>query len=186
MERLLPPEISSRLNLSLKTVYNYLTKYKGQIEIKKSEWKTFVNFESFQNVIQTPLQTDTRPFTIQDTKSNQNQGFENIVNLQKQLQTLQTDFERVSDEKTSLEKYNNNLTDQINKFALALSDERKEKGDLLKRHEELQDKYNAKIEEFSKERNGYIRKISTLWWLLLALVLVIISYVLFYIYFPAK
>lgn len=177
MEYLLPKEISERLWISLKTVYNYLTKYKGQILTKRSEWKTFVNFESFQNILQNTLQTDTKPLITNSWDTNDKQDFENIVTLQNQLQNLQTDFERVNDEKTNLEKYNTNLTDQVNKFALALSNEKKEKEDIMKRADEIQEKYTATIESFSKERVSYTRKIYLLVWVILVLVTIILCYI---------
>lgn len=44
----LPNAIATKHSISLKTVYNYLSKYSSKIRTKKEFWKKFVNIEDFE------------------------------------------------------------------------------------------------------------------------------------------
>lgn len=169
MDYLLPKQISDKLQMSLKTVYNHLTKYSDKIETKRSDGKTFVNFVSFVSTLQN---YKIKEGSI-DWDSKEKKGWDDFVNLQNTLQTLQSDFEGVQSKKNNLEKYNNNLQEQITKYALILSDERNEKKDLIKKNDDLQGLYIGKVEELGKEKVNHTRKFYILLWLILALVVVI-------------
>jgi len=170
MEYLLPKEISSKFWVSLKTVYNYLTKYKDKIRIRKENWKRFVNCNDLQKI----LQNDTKTKDVVVVESGQKEGKVDFVNLQNDLQSLQS-------KTNDLQKYNNNLQEQVTKYALMLSDEKNEKKDLLQKYDELQITYNWKVEEFGKEKVRYTKK----FYLLLSIVFVLVglSVVFFLLYY---
>ena len=180
MDYLLPKEISDKLWISLKTVYNHLSKYTDKIETEKRDGKTFVNFVSFTKVLQNWLQNykSDSGGVVEYTKDDN--GKNDFVNLQSKLQTLQNDFESVESKKNDLEKYNNNLQEQITKYALMLSDEKNEKKEVFKRNNELQDLYTSKVEEFWKERVMYTKRIYILLGLFIASVLAIITLIILY------
>lgn len=56
MSYLLPPQIAEQYKTSLKTVYNYLSKYPSQIRIKKEFWKKYVNVEDFEKCFTKDIQ----------------------------------------------------------------------------------------------------------------------------------
>lgn len=53
----LPWAIAEHFTVSLKTVYNHLSKHRGKIRIRKEHWKTFVHFEDFEKLFLKSLQT---------------------------------------------------------------------------------------------------------------------------------
>lgn len=170
MEYLLPKDISSKFWISLKTVYNYLTKYKDKIRIRKENWKRFVNYNDLQKI----LQNDTKAKDVVVVEGSQKQDNADFVNLQNDLQSLQS-------KTNDLQKYNNNLQEQVGKYALMLSDEKNEKKDLLQKYDELQTTHSTKIEEFGKEKVRYTKKFYLL--LGIVFVLVVLSVVFFSLYY---
>ena len=179
MDYLRPKEISDKLKLSLKTVYNHLTKYGDKIEKERRDGKTFVNFVSFVNTLQNWLQNYKADGGGVDGYIKEEEGKDDFVSLQNRLQSLQSDFEGVQSKKNDLEKYNNNLQDQITKYALILSEERNEKKEAIQKNDELQNLYTGKIEEFGKERVKFTKKVYLLAWLLIASVLIIVGLVIY-------
>jgi len=77
---------------------------------------------------------------------------ESILNLQKQYNIV---LQKTED----LEKYNLNLKDQVWKYALLLSDEKKEKKERQAKYDTLNTTHFETIESFSKERLGWSKKI---------------------------
>lgn len=180
MEYLLPKEISDRLHISLKTVYNHLTKCGDSIEREKRGWKTFVNFVSFERSLQNQLQNNKNEQYGVDVNSSSELQPNNFVSLQSDLQNLQSDYEQVEAKKNELQKYNMNLQEQVTKYALMLSEEKNEKKEFFKRNIELQDQYTKKIEEFWVERVKYAQKIFVLLGLLISSVLTIVLLLILY------
>ena len=55
MTYVLPKDLSHKFNISLQTVYNYLSKHEGDIRIKKEFWKTFYQFRRLYKFLQAAL-----------------------------------------------------------------------------------------------------------------------------------
>ena len=65
---------------------------------------------------------------------------------------LQNEFKVVTDKVKSLEKYNNNLQEQVQKYALALTDEKNEKKHYMEKVDSLNEDLNTKVEEYAKDK----------------------------------
>lgn len=61
-------------------------------------------------------------------------------------------------ENTQLKRYNSNLQEQVNKYAILLSEEKEEKKGRMEKYDGLQNKYHTQTESFSKERMVLTRK----------------------------
>lgn len=72
-------------------------------------------------------------------------------NLQGRLQNLQNQKSLFMEQSENLQKVNNNLTEQLNKYAILLSEEKSEKKTLLEKYDTLQNTYNKKIEQFARK-----------------------------------
>ena len=74
-----------------------------------------------------------------------------VATLQKPLQDLQKKYEIVLSEKTNLERYNRNLEETAQAYALAIKDEKKEKLEWIGKYDTLQSKYQNDIQIYMKK-----------------------------------
>lgn len=166
-----PQELSSRLSVSLKSVYNYINKDKKNIRFIKRGKQTFYSLEdilllvnpnnvNLQNTIQTDLQ-NTQENIVSTSTMNLQTDLQNKINL-------------LTEEKQQLEKVNTNLQDTANKYALAVKSEKEEKEKRIKEYTDMNNKYNTALEDFNKKSINYIRKIYGL----IALLCIAITYII--------
>lgn len=78
-------------------------------------------------------------------------------------------------QKDYLEKQNANLSEQIQKYALAFTEEKKEKQELLTRYNSLEDRFLKKVEEFSNLKGKFYLWLGLLGGLLLGLIALLVS-----------
>ena len=172
MEYALPPQLSKQFSISLKTVYNYLSKHSEKIRTRKEYWKTLVHFEDFTKFIQEKNQ-------IYKVVSEEKEKVKSPTLFWKEneaLSKVQKDYKIVLQEKENLEKYNLNLQDQVTKYALMLQEEKAEKKEVLNKFESLQNQYNDRLETFWKERVRFTKKYYTLLTICI-MTLIILGYV---------
>lgn len=155
MEYVLPGELSNKLWVSLKTIYNHLSKHNNKIRIKKEYWKTFVHSEDFVRHFESTLQFYNPPTTL-PAENNTNSS---LWIPDPDVSKIQKDYNIVLQKTEELQKYNTNLQDQVSKYALLLSDEKQEKKDILNRFEALQNNYNEKIEQHALEKINRAKKL---------------------------
>lgn len=155
MEYVLPGELSNRLWVSLKTVYNHLSKHKSKIRIKREYWKTFVHSEDFVKHFESTLQFYNPPTALPA----ENEDIPSIWKPNTDTSKIQKDYNLVLQKAEELQKYNNNLQDQVSKYALLLTEEKQEKKDILNRFEALQNHYNEKIELHALEKINRAKKL---------------------------
>lgn len=147
-------ELSENFEVSLKTIYNYLKRYKKEIRTSKKFWKTFVNSEDFQKVFHNANSvTDENPGEkVTEGKP------ESVPTNKPQATSFQKELVEISVENTQLKKYNSNLQEQVNKYAILLSEEKEEKKWWMDKYDNLQNRYHSQTEDFSKERIVLTRK----------------------------
>ena len=81
-------------------------------------------------------------------------------------------MEYILSKNKNLEKVNRNLEEQIQKYAIYLSEEKNEKKDILVKYENLQKIHLEKVESFGFERIKYTKRngrLLTIAWVLVAL-----------------
>ena len=71
--------------------------------------------------------------------------------LQTRFQNLQNQKSLFEEQVSTLQKVNNNMTEQLQKYAIFLSDEKSEKKELLEKYDRLQTTYQQKIEQFARK-----------------------------------
>ena len=148
MEYQLPKDLSDQFSISLKTVYNYLKRYPEKIRTKTEFWKTFVNLNDFTKILQeawiidapSPAPTKEKAESWNDWKTSEADW------------TFQKEYNQLVQQNASLEKVKNNLTEQVNKYAILLSEEKSERKAISEKFERLQSAYNENIERFSSEK----------------------------------
>lgn len=147
MSYLLPKELSYQLKISEKTVYNYINKHRDKIRVKKEFWKTFVHSEDFTNVLQKIYSMRSNMFQQATEPDDEKTIWSDSESFQ---QIKSDDFEYLQSKNESLEKQNNNLTEQLNKYAILLREEKNEKLDLVSKYDDLNKQHVNKVEEFGK------------------------------------
>ncbi len=169
---LTPPELATKLNVSLRTVYNYIDVYKKSIATHKVWNKTFYSYDDLKkalqqwnNNLQSPLQSNTQKAGEFVGEEGSLQDF---AKLQNELQTLKQ-------EKDDLNKYNTTLQDNANKYALAFKEERQEKEKRINEYTKINDKYNNALTDFTKEKVKYTRYV----YILVALLCVALTVIAF-------
>lgn len=166
-----PQELSSRLSVSLKSVYNYINKDKKNIRFIKRGKQTFYSLEDILLLIKpynVNLQNDLQNNLQNIQESTVNNWIWNTVN------NLQNTINLLTEEKQQLEKVNTNLQDTANKYALAVKSEKEEKEKRIKEYTDMNNKYNTALEDFNKKSINYIRKIYGL----IALLCIAITYII--------
>lgn len=155
MDFVLPTDLSNKLGVSLKTIYNHLSKHKGKIRIKKEYWKTFVHYEDFVKHFESTLQFYNPPTALPAETNSSSTFWKPLPNTS----NIQRDYNIALQKTEELERYNLNLQDQVTKYALLLTEEKHEKKDILNRFEMLQDRYNEKVEFYSFEKIKRVKKL---------------------------
>lgn len=141
----LPKDLAEMHNVSLKTIYNYMNKHATRIRTKRSDWKTFVHSEDFENVlqkVQSPFITNTESEPV-ITVIEENQSTEIVdSNLQNEMYELIS----VNNQLVSL---NENLKSQIKQYWEYYEVEKEEKKEWQNKYEQLVGKLSGKLEEFA-------------------------------------
>lgn len=167
----LPKDIAEQFGVSLKTVYNYISKYPSKIRKKKEFWKTYVSFEDFEKAFQWNVQSYNMP-------SKNLQSPENKSETESQDWTLQNDYEYAIQKIEFLEKQNTNLQEHANTFAIQLREEKNEKKNLFEKFERLQNQYNDKVEAFSLERIKRLKRYNGILVLCVVVLIILAGFVL--------
>lgn len=155
MEYVLPKDLSHKFDISIQTVYNYLTKHEGNIRIRKEYWKTFINLEDFTTFLQPSLKTfESREETPQSDANSQE-----MENLKKNFSKLENEHELVVQRSEDLEKYNVNLQEQLTRYGLMLTEEKAEKREILNKYESVQKEFHEKVETIQKESNEKVESL---------------------------
>lgn len=178
MEYVLPPQLSDTFSISLKTVYNYLSKYSDKIRTRKEYWKTVVHFEDFEKVFQGMVQLYNSPSIPEPKETTTSRSGNEDWTLNEKLWTIQKDYNIVVQKVQDLEKYNSNLEDQVSKYAILLREEKTEKKELFEKFEGLQNQYNQKVEEFSNSRVARINRYNTMLILCIVAIIIMIGLIL--------
>lgn len=163
MKYLLPQDIANELWISLKTVYNYISKWWSKIRRDKRNWKTFVNFEDLQNYLQIWLQDLQSDFKREEMKSDDATVDVIRVNwfwsVQNDYNTLQSEDVYFSEKVEQLQKANTKLQDLAQNYAIRLSEEKDEKKSLQDKYDNLEKNYFAKLDDYTSLQVNSIRKI---------------------------
>ena len=92
MRYLLPQDIVNELWISLKTVYNYISKSWNKVRTERRNGKTFINFEDLQNYLQTWLQNIQSDYKNDDVID---KGNAVDISTLKQDWKLQSDYNKL-------------------------------------------------------------------------------------------
>lgn len=185
MRYLLPQDIVNELWISLKTVYNYISKYGNKIRTERRNWKTFVNFEDLQNYLQTWLQNIQSDYKNDDVIDKGNAVDISILKqdwkLQSDYNKLQSNYSSVIERVEQLNKMSSNYQDMAQKYAIRLSEEKDEKKALQEKYDALEKSYLDKIDAYSLLQVGSVKKLYLSFWVVA--VLIILFGLLFALYF---
>lgn len=154
MTYVLPKDLSHKFWISLQTVYNHLSKYEGKIRTKSEFWKTFIDLESFSNVLQSRL----KPFEKIDEEAAKNEDFQDVENFKKGFNKLEGDYQLAIQRTEDLEKYNINLQEQLSRYGIMLSEEKAEKKDALVKYDTLQKEFHEKVESLFREKSLFEKR----------------------------
>ena len=179
MEYVLPKALAKTHSISLKTVYNYLSKYPDRIKVRREFWKRVVNQNDFWKIVKRQLQnykivSNTPPVIPVKTES-----WKQLWTIENNFESLQSEFNLVTIKQEELTKQNRNLTEQANNLVVWLNDEKNAKKELEGKYDQLQGNYNDKIESFSLEKIKLLKR----YYLVLSLSLVC-ALVLFFFQLP--
>ena len=141
---LLPKNIANKLWISERTVYNYRKKLAGKMKEERRNWKTYFDFETISEHFQ--KFGNVAKYITSENELNQHQT--NNWISEGNSETLA----KLQEDQTNLKKYNNNLNEQIQKYAIAFSEEKKEKQKLQEKYDKLESNFLAKIEELSRAK----------------------------------
>jgi Fe2+ transport system protein B len=72
--------------------------------------------------------------------------------LEKSFKKLENENSILLQENEHLQKYNVNLQDQTSKYALMLTEEKKEKKDIMEKYDTVQREYSSKVESLLREK----------------------------------
>lgn len=146
MEYLSIKDLSAKFAMPERTVY-YNVANNTNIRVKK-EWRTkLANVADFAKACGKTLQ----PLQTVAEGKTKSQSDITVATLQKPLQDLQKKYEIVLSEKTNLERYNRNLEETAQAYALAIKDEKKEKLEWIGKYDTLQSKYQNDIQIYMKK-----------------------------------
>ena len=162
MEYLPPKVFVKKFWKSLKTIYNRINRHEDKIRIKNEFWKKLIHCNDFEKVFfsYNPVQNDykevTKWVTTNEAKPQSSPNIE-ITNdvakwITKDFVTLQNNYNYSIQKIEDLQKHNSTLSHQIKEYALLFTEEKKEKKDLHDKLESLHEKYNQKVEAFTKEK----------------------------------
>lgn len=154
MAFVLPRDISQKYQISLQTVYNYLTKYEGKIRTKKDFWKTFIEMEDFTTLFQANL----HPFENQIENHQPSADFKEVENLKESVTKVETEYQLVLQRTEDLEKYNLNLQEQLTRYGIMLTEEKAEKKDIFTKLEAVQTEYLQKVESLFREKSMFEKR----------------------------
>lgn len=185
MRYLLPQDIVNELWISLKTVYNYISKYGNKIRTEKRNGKTFVNFEDLQSYLQTWLQNVQSNYKSDDIKDINKvidiSSLKEDWKLQSDYDKLQSSYSGVIERVEQLNKMSSNYQDMAQKYAIRLSEEKEEKKILQEKYDILEKNYVDKIDAYASLQVSSIKKLYLSFWLVA--VLLILFGLLFALYF---
>lgn len=168
-------EASEVLGLSKKTVYSYVNKNSKKLGVKEINGIKYIDKNKLDMFINNKEVSEN----IEGNYNNLRSDFDNLTS---KYNKLQDDYNLVKEEKTQLERVNNNLTSQINNRELALKESKTQTEDLLKENKALNEKVNDLTAEVVKAKISWIKKfyivLSLLWIALTVIVfLIIIKYI---------
>ena len=169
MDYALPQDIAVEFKISLQTVYNFLKKHGEKIRTRKEYWKTFICFQDFKNIIQPESKSNDIIAESKEFKSALNE----VENFENEISKLKSDNRIAAEKLTDLEKYNLNLSDQMNKYAILLADEKNEKKDIMGKYDALQKDFHDKVESLYREKSGVEKKYSFSVWIAVFLLLLV-------------
>lgn len=185
MRYLLPQDIVNELWISLKTVYNYISKYGNKIRTEKRNGKTFVNFEDLQSYLQSWLQSIQSDYKSDDVIDKNNtvdiSTLKQDLKLQTDYNKLQSNYNSVMERVEQLNKVSSNYQDMAQKYAIRLSEEKEEKKVLQEKYDILEKNYVDKIDAYASLQVSSIKKLYLSFWLVA--VLLILFGLLFALYF---
>lgn len=166
-----PSEIAGKFEISVKTVYNHINKYPDKIRTKKEFWKTYVNFEDFENLYFKNYNNISKTFPDKEKR--------NIETDSK----LQDSYKELSVQVENLKKQNNNLHEQTNKYAILFKEEKLEKNERIQKYDKIQSLLNEKVIEFGNEKYKLSKRFYILLWISIMLILIIgsLSFLWYYI-----
>lgn len=161
MDFVTPKELSLKYNVSLKTIYNYITKRGSKIHARKEFWKTLFSLKDFEDLFTKGIQNIQEP--LQRDLGNQS---DNISwSIEKNFEKLQNDYKIVSQEKNDLQNYNLVLQDQATKYALLFNDEKAERKELFQKYETLQEQHRTTSLQYEKEKANRAKYFYLLLWI---------------------
>ena len=170
MTYVLPNDIAFNYKISLKTVYNQLSKRGNKIRTQKQNWKTFVFLPDFEKFYSKTFQSVTK-------QNIEREGETDFWKQNPDFEKLQNDFKIVSQEKENVEKYNLALQDQVSKYALLFKEEKGEKQDLMQKYDNLQKEYHTSTIKYEREKSNLQKYIYLMLWIV---IITIISVGLWY------
>ena len=164
MTYVLPNDIAFKYRVSLKTVYNQLSKWKSKIRTQKQNWKTFVFLPDFENFYSKTFQSIAE-------KEVRNMNETILWKYDPDFEKLQNDFKLVSEQKANVEKYNLALQDQVSKYAMLFKEEKIEKQELMQKYDSLQNEYRTSTINYEKEKSNLQKYMYLILWILIITVI---------------
>lgn len=154
MEYTTPNALAEKYWKSLKTIYNWLQKYGDKVRTKKQFWKTIVNWNDFEKLVQS---YNSNYKTVSSTPL-LNPQIESNPETNPKTEKLQNDYHSSLQRIQNLEKHNSTLTNQANQYALFFTEEKKEKKEIQAKLESTRQSLTDKIEFFRNEKSRLERK----------------------------
>lgn len=143
MEYVTIKELSAKFAMPERTVY-YQINHNPRIRTRKQGRSKAVNVADFAKACGKDLQWSANSTTPLPEENNQSMGFAALQKLQEE--------KRLAEEKIfALEKVNTNLETNRNKFVQLYTDEKNEKKEVMKKLDDLQEKYHTDIQSFMKK-----------------------------------
>ena len=110
--------------------------------------------EDFTNFFKGGLKDGRNEAPGQDFQNSMN-DFENWKGL---YQKIEKEYQYAITKTDQLQKYNDSLQDQVSKYAILHSEEKKEKQELLEKYDDLQKEYHGKVELLYREKSTVEKK----------------------------
>jgi hypothetical protein len=185
MKYLLPQDIVNELWISLKTVYNYISKSWNKVRTERRNGKTFINFEDLQSYLQSWLQSIQSDYKSDDVIDKNNtvdiSTLKQDLKLQTDYNKLQSNYNSVMERVEQLNKVSSNYQDMAQKYAIRLSEEKEEKKVLQEKYDILEKNYLDKIDAYASLQVGSVKKLYLSLWVVA--ILLILFGLLFALYF---
>ncbi len=172
-EYVLPKELSKQHSISLKTVYNYLSKHPDKIRTKKEFWKRFVHFEDFTTILQKSFQY----YNPKATKTEETQVESSNWNKIETDSTLPNEYALIAVDNEKLKNRNDVLERQIKRYAQLHTEERAEKKEILDKFEMLQNEFKSEIQKYSSDKINMTRMYFRLLLLCVICLLIMVTFV---------